>query len=230
VRVRHHLLTLLAISTALPVLASESLAAQVADPDPSRFAETFQGFAQWDAENFVPRDGILFIGSSSINFWRTAESFPDLPVINRGFGGSHASDATHWVRDGVLKYDPAIVVYYEGDNDITQGKKSPQVMEDFRDFVRAIRNAGSDAEIVFLSIKPSPARMDVWSEMQKANDELRAFTESEGGLHYIDVGSDLLGRNGRPRPELYVADGIHMTPAGYEIWDRIVGPVLRSLH
>jgi lysophospholipase L1-like esterase len=43
----------------------------------------------------------------------------------------------------------------------------------------------------------------------------------------VDVFASMLGGDGRPRPELYVADGLHMTRAGYEIWKDALGPVLR---
>ena len=59
-----------------------------ADPDPARFESEIAAFEAWDHQNSFPHDAILFVGSSSIRLWQTAESFPDLPVINRGFGGS----------------------------------------------------------------------------------------------------------------------------------------------
>ena len=40
----------------------------------------------------------------------------------------------------------------------------------------------------------------------------------------------MLGADGQPMPQLFVSDGLHMTPAGYEIWNRIVGRALAELH
>jgi lysophospholipase L1-like esterase len=37
----------------------------------------------------------------------------------------------------------------------------------------------------------------------------------------------MLGANGRPQPELFIADSLHMTPAGYAIWRRQVAPHIR---
>ena len=74
------------------------------DPNPERFEKSPQGdrasigsFIQWDKKNSVPQDPIVFVGSSSIRKWPTAEYFPDLPIINRGFGGSHISDVNYYV-------------------------------------------------------------------------------------------------------------------------------------
>ena len=37
----------------------------------------------------------------------------------------------------------------------------------------------------------------------------------------------MLGANGRPRPELYLADSLHMTPAGYALWRERLAPLVR---
>jgi lysophospholipase L1-like esterase len=69
----------------------------------------------------------------------------------------------------------------------------------------------------------------VWDEAQATNALLEEFAASRYNVHYVDVGSAMLGQDGLPIPELFVRDGIHMTPAGYEIWTRIVTPVLAGL-
>ena len=228
-RSRRRFALLLAPSLLVAVGAS-ALSAQVADPDPLRYSEAFEEFASWDAKNYVPRDGILFVGSSSIVRWNSAEAFPDLPVVNRGFGGSQASDATHWVEEAVLRYDPSIVVYYEGDNDVSAGKSAEQIFEDMRDFARAVLAHDRSTQILFISVKPSLLRWDSWSAMQATNDLLRQYTLESPNLHFVDVGTPMLGPDGTPIPELFVSDGLHMTQAGYDVWNRTVGPVLRRLH
>ena len=61
----------------------------VADPDPERFRKEIDAFLRWDEKNSAVEQAVLFVGSSSIRLWPTALSFPDLPVLNRGFGGAH---------------------------------------------------------------------------------------------------------------------------------------------
>jgi lysophospholipase L1-like esterase len=227
-RSRIHAPALVALSAMIFAWASP-LAAQVDDPDPSRYTDTFDDWATSDSENTTPTDPIVFIGSSSINFWRTAFDFPQFLVINRGFGGSQASDATFWVHQGVLKYDPSVVVYYEGDNDTSVGKKAPQIFEDMREFAEAVQRVSPRTHIVYLSVKPGPARWDVWGEAQATNALLEEFAAGRDNVHYVDVGSAMIGPDGQPIPELFVRDGIHMTPAGYEVWTRILTPVLAGL-
>src|SRR5690606_37781520 len=142
----------------LAVVASVFVGAQAADPDPTRFAGDIDAFRQWDSKNTVPADGILFVGSSTIRLWPTAERFPGLSVINRGFGGSQISDVNHYFDDVVGKYRPATIVFYAGDNDINDGKTPQRVAADVRAFVGRAREVRADVRFFYLPIKPSPAR------------------------------------------------------------------------
>ena len=36
----------------------------------------------------------------------------------------------------------------------------------------------------------------------------------------------MLTTNGRTQPSLYMSDGLHMTPAGYDLWTRILFPTI----
>jgi lysophospholipase L1-like esterase len=45
----------------------------------------------------------------------------------------------------------------------------------------------------------------------------------------VDVASPMLGGDGRPKPELFVEDGLHMTPAGYDIWTAVVSQALEPI-
>ncbi|HKK45627.1 MAG TPA: hypothetical protein VJ964_08900, partial [Balneolaceae bacterium] len=92
--------------------------APVKDPDPQRFQQEIDNFKLWDAKNSYPNQAILFVGSSSIRFWKSHDAFPNYPVINRGFGGAHISDVQHYYRQVIGKYHPSIIVFYCGDNDI----------------------------------------------------------------------------------------------------------------
>jgi hypothetical protein len=44
---------------------------------------------------------------------------------------------------------------------------------------------------------------------------------------YIDVFTPMLTKDGKPRPELFVEDRLHMNRQGYELWKSIIGPFLR---
>src|SRR5262245_4109330 len=66
-------------------------AARPESPSASQWESAIRAFEEADRRSPPPADAILFIGSSSIRLWDLKDSFPDLPAINRGFGGSYVS-------------------------------------------------------------------------------------------------------------------------------------------
>ena len=218
------------LAALLLATAPALLSGQVADPDATRFSDAMDRFAAYDAKNGFPADATVFVGSSSIVYWETGDRFRGMPLINRGFGGSQMSDAVHYVQETVLRYSPRTVVVYEGDNDTSAGKRSQQLVEDYREFVEAILEAQPSTRIVILSIKPSLARWDVWPAMQESNAAIEAYAKTDPRVDFVDIGTAMLGADGLPIPEFFVSDGLHMTSAGYDVWDEILMGVLMPGH
>src|ERR1700722_3465137 len=124
----------------LPLLVSLPLQAPDKDKnDAQRWEKTIAAFEKRDADKPPPKDAILFVGSSSIVRWDVAKSFPDLDVINRGFGGSQIGDAVYFAPRIVVKYQPRVVVFYAGDNYLSGGKTPEQVRDDFKAFAEIVR-------------------------------------------------------------------------------------------
>jgi lysophospholipase L1-like esterase len=176
-----------------------------------------------------PRPGsIVFVGSSSIRMWTTLDrDFPGVPVLNRGFGGSEAADVAQFAERIVVPYKPPVVVFYAGDNDLAAGKTPAQVLAAFQSFVTTIHRDLPATRVVFVSIKPSIARWNIVDKMRQANSLVRDYTRTDSRLAYVDVFTQMLDTSGQPRRELYLEDGLHMTPAGYAIWRDLIAPLIR---
>jgi len=197
----------------------------------------YRGPEQWQAEisNLVagdgahppPRHAVLFVGSSSIRLWTTlAGDFPGVPTINRGFGGSRIADSTYYADRIIAPYQPKVVVMYAGDNDIVEGRRSRQAIDDFKAFVARVRRDLPDVAIVYVSIKPSVARAGMWPQMLAANQGIAQWARAQKDVVFVDIASKMLDASGKPRPELLREDGLHMRPAGYAIWIAALKPVL----
>jgi len=193
-----------------------------------RYESEIRAFEAADRASMPAPGGIVFFGSSSIRRWTSlAADFPGLPVLNRGFGGSTFPEANHYVARVVLRYRPRTVVVYEGDNDIASGRTPQQVLADYRQFVRLVRDSLPTARIVFIGIKPSPSRWTQADRQREANRLVREVVRADTLQSYVDVYTPMLGANGHPQPSLFVGDSLHMTPAGYAIWRAQVSPQLR---
>jgi lysophospholipase L1-like esterase len=219
----------LALSTvtafAQPAPARQSAARAALDL--AKWEPEIKAFEAADREHPAPAGSIVFTGSSSIRLWKSlAGDFPGQPVLNRGFGGSQIREVTAFADRIVLPYQPPLVVMYCGGNDIHAGLTAEQVFADYREFVSTIHAALPKTRIAYISIAPNPAR---WSEVDRvrtANRLIAAWSRQDPRLQFIDVYSEMLGTDGRPKPDIFVEDGLHMNEKGYEIWTRVVGRAL----
>ncbi len=196
----------------------------------NRFEKDILAFEASDKTNPPPKNAILFIGSSSIRMWKTlAKDFPDYRVINRGFGGSEISDSTYFADRIVIPYKPRTIVFYAGGNDINAKKTPETVFNDFKTFVATVRGKLPATKIVYISVAPNPARWTQIEQVRAANKLIRDYVEKETGLSFIDVHPHMLGEDGQPKPDIYLADRLHMNEKGYAIWKQVVGEHLASL-
>jgi hypothetical protein len=62
--------------------------------------------------------------------------------------------------------------------------------------------------------------------MKEANSLIRRHLETSPRWHYADTAAPMLGDDGRPKPELFVKDGLHLSDQGYALWTGIVRPLL----
>lgn len=224
-------LNLLAVTFLLTVIGATPLLGQYQpDPDPARFDEQIGLFVQYDAQNSFPEDAVLFTGSSSIRIWKTADAFPEYPVINRGFGGSHISDVLHFFDEVIGTYDPRLVIFYAGDNDVASGKSAEQTLADYQYLTTQVLALNDHVEMLFIPIKPSGSRWHPWEEMSRANEMVRSLSERNPRLHYVDFATPMLGPDGRPDESLLQGDRLHLNEKGYDVWNGILSPELEQLY
>jgi lysophospholipase L1-like esterase len=206
-------------------------------PEPAPAPHAFDPFAKWEPEITAiekrlaakpPKPGtVFFAGSSSIVQWDVKKSFPDTGYVNVGFGGSVIADVTHFAPRIIAPYKPGTIVFYAGDNDLGRGGKPDRVAADFKEFVAAVRKNDPNCRVLFIAIKPSIARYSLFDAQKKANALVKAYCEADKGLVFVDVVPQLLGADGKPDPDLFVKDGLHMTVKGYEVWTAAVKKALK---
>lgn len=206
----------------------QAVLVRAASPAKPPFEDDIEAFEAADRA-VPPRPGaVLFVGSSSIRFWTTLDrDFPGLPTLNRGFGGSTIADSARYADRIVIPYRPREIVFYAGDNDVAAGLAPGRILSDFEGFVAKVRAALPGVPIVFISIKPSLARWSLVGRIRRTNALIRAYARTQGELEYLDVFTPMLGPDGRPRKDLFRADGLHMNARGYQLWTRLLGPRLQ---
>jgi lysophospholipase L1-like esterase len=196
--------------------------------DSAKWENTIAAFEAADRTNPPPPGAILFTGSSSIRMWtNVAKAFPEHTIINRGFGGSQIADVNLFVDRIVTPYRPRQIVFYCGGNDLNAKKSPEQVFADFREFVRRTRAKLPWARISFISIAPNPKRWDQIAQVREANALIARYCQRDGNMDYIDVHPAMTGADGLPKPDIFLADRLHMNAKGYALWREVVRPYLR---
>lgn len=104
------------------------------------------------------------------------------------------------------------------------------MLADFQAFRGKVHAALPKARILFLAIKESPSRARVRAQVQAANKLIAADCATDPRCTFVDVATPLLDKSGGYRPELFRDDQLHMKPAGYAIWTKVLAPYLHSDH
>lgn len=193
------------------------------------FFDEIQHFKKLDSDHFPPKNAILFVGSSSLRKWQDMQDyFPDVKVINRGFGGSELTDAIRYAKDIIIPYHPRQIIIYSGENDLAYSDTvTPAiVLERFKKLLTIIRTAMPMVPVIFISIKPSPSREKLMPEMVEANNLIKKFLQQKKKTVYVDVYYKMLDKDGKPMPNIFLEDNLHMNAAGYHIWQKALQPFI----
>lgn len=227
-------LGLAALLVATPALAQEpaqvapaaaAAAAALAPAPELPFAPEIARFAELDAARAPKSCAFLFVGSSTIRFWRTLDQdMAPYPVINRGFGGSKIADVDFYFDRVVSPYRPRAIFFYAGENDLAAGQGVEEVVANFERFLAMKTAALGDVPVYFISLKPSKLRLAQMPLQAEVNSRIKALADARPDLDYVDVLPAMLDQ-GQPK-DIFVGDGLHMTQDGYALWTGVVRPVL----
>ena len=197
----------------------------------TRFAADVATIEARDRETSPPKNGIVFIGSSSIRLWNLPQAFPDLPVVNHGFGGSYLSDVNHYFDRLVTPVAPRQIVLYCGSNDLSAGKSPEEVLADFDQFADRIADDFPTTKLTYIAIAPNPKRWSQIDKQRRTNDLIAASIarrrEMNRAVEFVGVEKQLLDADGKPQPSLYLKDQLHFNAAGYAVLNKIVAPHLK---
>ncbi len=230
-RARRWMLGGLILLATVPGLIIRRLVHLFTSDDPATWAEEIAAFKMQDRHDPPPEGAIVFVGSSSIRFWKTLEQdMAPIPVINRGFGGAKIKQVIYYAGQIVIPYQPRAVVLFAGTNDLGgfNTKTAQAVFEGYIEFVTMVHAALPQISIYYVAITPTPLRWKYWPIAYEANQCIKAYTETDNRLSFIDMTSEILGPDGRPKRELFIWDGLHPSTRGYMLWASTIKPILEG--
>jgi lysophospholipase L1-like esterase len=169
-------------------------------------------------------DAVAFYGSSTFGMWKDlARDLRDPRALNLAFGGSTLAACAYFFERIVAPERPVSVVIYAGDNDLGDGRSPAQVLGSFRLLAGKIEAQLPGVPYSFISVKPSLARFGIIEQIRRANGLLEEEIAGRAGAHYLSVFEAMI-RDGKPRAELFLEDGLHLSAAGYRLWTEELEP------
>ena len=196
------------------------------------YQEEIERLAQLPVAPTKTRPRVVFYGSSTFTRWpELARCFPQIDALNLGFGGSTLAACAWFFQQLVLPHQPDALLIYAGDNDLGDGRNAEEIVLFYDHLVGSVRASLGNIPVVFVSIKLSPARMYLRPRIEFANTCIsQRIAEAGPNSYYLDINPGMVDERGQPRPALFEADGLHLSPAGYAVWQAEIGAALTHLY
>ena len=173
---------------------------------------------------------VLFLGSSSINLWKTIyEDFAPLKIIRRSYGGSTLRDMIYNYKVIAKGYQPKKILLYV-ENDLGSSKESVSAVKCFdlfRIFIGKLKKEYPTSALYVVSLKPSEHKADQIKDQLLVNSFLEANAK-EQNYTYIDITKVMYDEAGNLRQDIFVEDKLHLNAEGYRLWTEVIKPYLTN--
>ena len=97
----------------------------------------------------------------------------------------------------------------------------------FKAVVKKIhKQLGDEIPIFVIETTPTPSRWHVWGQISTANDLIQEYTEKQANLNFISTRNEFFNKRGVPKGKYFVKDSLHLSEAGYGLWEEIIKDAL----
>ena len=163
----------------------------------------------------VNQKEIILFGSSTFRMWGNYEQdLGEKNILNLAFGGSTLSSCRTYFERIFSNYNPKILFFYGGDNDIGRGLNSDQINQEFLLFATQAAEKLKNTKCFFISIKPSPFRKKFLTEITNTNDKIKNTISTLEKWKFIDICNPMLKAG---YDKFYDQDQLHMNDLGYSL-------------
>lgn len=179
---------------------------------------------------------VVFMGNSITEGWvlhhpQFFEANPNF--IGRGIGGETTCQFLNRFREDVINNRPAVVVIDGGTNDIAENTGTYNADFTFGNIVSMAQLAQANGiKVILTSILPveyyswNYTITDAPDKIKTLNARIKQYAD-DNGITYVDYYTPMVVDGGALNPA-YTNDGVHPTPAGYEVMESIIVPVIKA--
>lgn len=216
---------LILIVAVLPLVAS----AQKKDKD-------WADYARYDNANasLAKAPSVVFMGNSITQCWYEMhpDYFNDNNFAGRGISGQVTQQMMSRFRADVINLDPRAVVILAGTNDVARNNGYISLEHIAQNIESMIQLAQANRiKVILCSVLPVKQYKwrkdlgDISSQIVELNKMLKKLARKYG-CKWVDFYSPMVDREGG-LDKRYTKDGVHPTPAGYDLMEEIIAPKLK---
>ncbi len=177
---------------------------------------------------------VVFVGDSNTGGWKAeqmAQQFPKLKVANRGIGGDVSRGVLFRFQEDVLDLHPKAVVLNIGSNDLTAYGEPADAIANITAIIEMAHKQDPALPVIVCTIAPSdkadaPVKP---GKREELNDRIRKLGTTMEHVEVLDLFPLLAGPDGKPVPEYFAADKLHLAAPGYVKWGDALKPILGKL-
>ena len=181
---------------------------------------------------------LVFLGDSITDYWSTTgkdvweKSYAPLHAANFGIAADKVENILWRVENGEFDgITPKVVVLLGGINNTWTVKggewdrAGAQIAGGLKQVIAAIQSRSPKTKVLLLAVFPMADGADNTVKAINAN---LAKLDNGGSVRFLDIGPKLAGADGHVTKEI-MADGLHPTAKGYEIWADAMRPLLDEM-
>jgi lysophospholipase L1-like esterase len=174
---------------------------------------------------------IVFIGDSITDYWLTEgltawqQVNNSVNALNLGIGGDLTSMVIWRLLNGEFpgSLKPRYAVLMIGTNNgyyVDHNLSTPEnIAAGIGRIIEIINNKSPGTKVILLSVLPRGANNQDsrWKINDRINDIIKTY-DGHCGVRYFDLGQYYADENGTLKTELFIADKLHLSLAGYNLW------------
>ncbi len=175
-----------------------------------------------------PKHCTLFLGSSTFaHYVKIEDDFKDYNAINAGFGGSTSDEALFHYERIVNKFNPDILVFYNGDNEPVCGYSLKETIYCYKTIFDKYHKEYPNGRIIIVGTKSSFARKEYYDYVQSLNKWEKNFADKHYYCDYIST-KDIYYKDNDYNFDMLCDDKLHFNDLGNELLHKKIVDVIES--
>ncbi len=159
----------------------------------------------------VPDHAVIFLGDSIVQGLATAAVTSH--AVNYGIGGTSAAQLAELIPLYESLPRAQAIVLSTGINDIIGGQTSALEQR----YRQILNQLPATVPLVWSSVMPTRIKQISAADIDQANQIIKALCQQRSGCIHVDAWT-LFNNPSHRLEQLLLEDGIHLSPAGYQLW------------